>query len=394
MARYWLGLALAFRVLDTSRACRFILYIGKDETDAEELLLGGDNDLLAMATEPPLLPAAMLSPRYDESQIELRNAEKNLDGYGVSWYADGEEFPRRVRSALPIVDAAGNADAKLMDLIGGSAVPMLFRDSPESCTEEPLKPPGERLRSRALFAHVRAASPGLALNEQNSHPFAFQTLTWLHNGAIWGFEAFRDELVASLPERVLRLVAGTTDSELAGAVFASHLAGWPTRRAYDLLSLRAAMLATVATIRDRSLAVSANSTCPITAENAPPSSLNFAVSDGRSLVVIRYRSSPREDPPTLYYRRVPGGVVVASEPSSTDRDALSEWILLGKNRMLSFSPATGVAVECVDPADCDAVDWSAAAAFAHASNEDRGDDDASAATTTRIQRDAGTDGDA
>ena len=182
---------------------------------------------------------------YDESQIELRNAEKNLDGYGVSWYADGEEFPRRVRSALPIVDAAGNADAKLMDLIGGSAVPMLFRDSPESCTEEPLKPPGERLRSRALFAHVRAASPGLALNEQNSHPFAFQTLTWLHNGAIWGFEAFRDELVASLPERVLRLVAGTTDSELAGAVFASHLAGWPTRRAYDLLSLRAAMLATV-----------------------------------------------------------------------------------------------------------------------------------------------------
>ena len=98
--------------------------------------------------------------------------------------------------------------------------------------------------------------------------------------------------------------------------------------------------------------------CP----DMPPSSLNFAVSDGRSLVVIRFRSSMSEDPPTLYYRKVEEGVIVASEPSSSDADTLKEWTLLGKNRMLSYSPSTGVHVECVCPHSCDA-DVSAAAHF-------------------------------
>ena len=99
--------------------------------------------------------------------------------------------------------------------------------------------------------------------------------------------------------------------------------------------------------------------CP----DMPPSSLNFAVSDGTSLVVIRFRSSMSEDPPTLYYRIVEEGVIVASEPSSSDAETLKEWTLLGKNRMLSYSPSTGVHVECVCPHSCDD-DVSAAAHFA------------------------------
>ena len=105
--------------------------------------------------------------------------------------------------------------------------------------------------------------------------------------------------------------------------------------------------------------------CP----DMPPSSLNFAVSDGTSLVVIRFRSSMSEDPPTLYYRIVEEGVIVASEPSSSDAETLKEWTLLGKNRMLSYSPSTGVHVECVCPHSCDA-DVSAAAHFSGRSKAD------------------------
>ena len=104
--------------------------------------------------------------------------------------------------------------------------------------------------------------------------------------------------------------------------------------------------------------------CP----DMPPSSLNFAVSDGTSLVVIRFRSSMNEDPPTLYYRRVEEGVIVASEPSSSDARTLAEWTLLGKNRMLSYSPSTGVHVECVCPHSCDD-DVSAAAHFSGRSDD-------------------------
>ena len=187
-------------------------------------------------------------------------------------------------------------------------------------------------------------------------------MTWLHNGHVWGFEKFREALIAKLPKKLLPLVAGDTDSELAGAVFASHLAGFPYRKTYDLVALRAAMLATVANLRERSLRVHETDDSHECPADMPPSSLNFAVSDGRSLVVIRFRSSMSEDPPTLYYRQVEEGVIVASEPSSSDAETLKEWTLLGKNRMLSYSPSTGVHVECVCPHSCDD-DVSAAAHF-------------------------------
>ena len=80
-----------------------------------------------------------------------------------------------------------------------------------------------------------------------------------------------------------------------------------------------------------------------------------------------------EDPPTLYYRRVDEGVIVASEPSSSDAETLKEWTLLGKNRMLSYSPSTGVHVECVCPHSCDA-DVSAAAHFSGRSDDAAGFD--------------------
>jgi hypothetical protein len=175
-------------------------------------------------------------------------------------------------------------------------------------------------------------------------------LAWLHNGAVHGFERIRDDLLEATRPAARRLVAGSTDSEIAGAVFADHLAGFPERRTYDLLSLRSAMAATIATISHVAAAADLGPACDASER---PSSLNFAATDGVSLVVARYRSHPDEDPPTLYYRAVERGVYVASEPTSSKTEDLREWVLLGKNRMLSYSPASGVVVECVDHGDCD-----------------------------------------
>ena len=332
-----------------ARACRFMIYVGEQPVDGREFLLDTENNLLSLATEPPLVPAAKLSPRFNATQFALRNAELNLDGYGVSWYEAGEPFPRRVRSAAPVVDH-GEPDATLAALLRGDAVPTLFRASMDSCVEEPLAPPKVDLRSRAIFAHVRAASPFAEISEKTSHPFAFQTLAWLHNGAVHGFERIRDDLLEATRPAARSLVAGSTDSEIAGAVFADHLAGFPERRTYDLLSLRSAMAATIATISHVAAAADLGPACDASER---PSSLNFAATDGVSLVVARYRSHPDEDPPTLYYRAVERGVYVASEPTSSKTEDLREWVLLGKNRMLSYSPASGVLVECVDHGDCD-----------------------------------------
>ena len=101
-------------------ACRFIAYCGNRTVDARKLLLDGENNLLALATSRPLLPALSLSRHYDEAQVPLRNVEKNLDGYGVSWYEEGESFPRRVRSANPIIKD-NVSDATFQNLLDGRA---------------------------------------------------------------------------------------------------------------------------------------------------------------------------------------------------------------------------------------------------------------------------------
>ena len=338
-------------------ACRFMAYVGEEAVDGRAFLLESEHNLLSMATDEPLVPAAKLSPRFNATQFALRNAEKNLDGYGISWYEADEPFPRRVRSAQPVVGHDGAADETLTSLLRGDAVPTLFRASLDSCVETPLAPPRVRLASRALFAHVRAASAvDAAPEERNSHPFAFQTLTWMHNGGIAYFDrTFRKDLEASLRPTVRSLVSGQTDSELAGAVFVDHLAGFPHRRTYDLVALRAAMLACIATIRERTRAAREKdeATPGACASTPPSSSLNFAVTDGESLVVVRYRSHPDEDPPTLYYRDTGGGVFVSSEPDSKDPAKLKDWVLLGKNRMLSYAPGAGVHLECVDHLECD-----------------------------------------
>ena len=49
-----------------ARACRFMIYVGEQPVDGREFLLDTENNLLSLATEPPLVPAAKLSPRFKQ----------------------------------------------------------------------------------------------------------------------------------------------------------------------------------------------------------------------------------------------------------------------------------------------------------------------------------------
>ena len=39
-----------------------------------------------------------------------------------------------------------------------------------------------KLVSPLVFAHVRAAYPGMPVSEENCHPFQFSHYMWMHNG--------------------------------------------------------------------------------------------------------------------------------------------------------------------------------------------------------------------
>ena len=72
--------------------------------------------------------------------------------------------------------------------------------------------------SDQLLIHLRKASPGLAVQLSNCHPFTQEPLTFCHNGGFHVSEGLR----ASVAQRGGRPCQGTTDSELYFALVLLH----------------------------------------------------------------------------------------------------------------------------------------------------------------------------
>jgi predicted glutamine amidotransferase len=110
------------------------------------------------------------------------------DGWGMAWYERAE----------PVV-----------------------RKSPIRADSEPQY---DKLARRPLsdlgLVHLRWATPGLGVNEPNSHPFRYGQYVFAHNGAIHP----QNRLPEMLPAQWERQLAGTTDSERYFLLIMSRLA--------------------------------------------------------------------------------------------------------------------------------------------------------------------------
>jgi predicted glutamine amidotransferase len=63
--------------------------------------------------------------------------------------------------------------------------------------------------SKAALLHLRWATTGMAVNENNTHPFTYQDISFIHNGSITPFDCL-DHLI---DPQLLKLAKGSTDSE-------------------------------------------------------------------------------------------------------------------------------------------------------------------------------------
>ncbi|MEV7177137.1 ergothioneine biosynthesis protein EgtC [Kitasatospora sp. NPDC093679] len=208
--------------------------------------LGGELPLGALLFDPPYgLVRQSWAPRRQ------RYGTVNADGFGIGWYASGDERPARYRRTGPIW-----ADENLADL-------------------------ARVVRTRALLAAVRSATAGCAPGEAAAAPFAAGRLLFSHNGALPGWPERYGPLAATLPPADLMALEARSDSALLWALLLARL-----RTGAELGE------ALADTVRE--------------AAKYGDARLNLLVTDGTSIAATAWGD-------TLFHRSGPG-VVVASEP--------------------------------------------------------------------------------
>lgn len=197
----------------------------------------------------------------------------NADGFGVAWYADRPE-------------------------------PGLYRDVMPAWSDPNLRSLTAQVKSGLFLAHVRA-STGTATSRNNCHPFTVGRWSFMHNGQIGGYEAFRRDADMMIRDDLYPHRKGATDSE---ALFLIALAEGLEDDPQGALERAAARVIALARAKGA----------------APHLRLTAALSDGARLYAVRYSTDALA--PTLYHRwsdRRQGRAVV-SEPLEQDEGDWTE----------------------------------------------------------------------
>jgi predicted glutamine amidotransferase len=272
--------------------CRFVAYLGPPV-------------LLSSLTTDPANSIIHQSFHSHEREEPL-----NGDGFGLAWYVP------EIRN-----EAA------------------LFRSVSPAWSNMNLLHLARVTRSGCIFAHVRAATPGLPVTETNTHPFTWRELAFMHNGELGCFQTIRRRLLDGLSEPAFDLIQGTTDSEhLFAAIVDRLLRANRDSTGSPVEALGAAMAGAVEDALELGRELGAEE----------PSYLNLALTDGRRLAVCRFTDGELADSPSLYVHRgklftcedgqcrffEPDGrgdaVLVASEPLTDDPG----WSVVEPNTLL------------------------------------------------------------
>lgn len=257
--------------------CRFVLYQG-----------------------PPLtLASLVIDPANSIINQSLRSRESddpiNGDGFGVAWYVP------------ELSEEAG-----------------VFRSFTPAWSNQNLIHMARVTRSRCVLAHVRAATPGLAVSELDCHPFTRGRFSFMHNGDVGGFSRIKRPIQQRLSDRAFGALQGSTDSVHLFALFLDHMWHSSTADPLDAMA-RSLMLA----VRDIGVLQEAHGV-------DEPNYLNVAVSDGTQSISLRYTTDAPEHASSLYFHtgrkyvcdgnicrmvdpeKGQGAVLVSSEPLSDD----------------------------------------------------------------------------
>lgn len=278
-----------------------MIYKGKDPMVLSDLLTKPAHSIINQSFDSRL-------------RLDMRNPI-NGDGFGVGYYTDNN-------------------------------LPCIFKAITPAWNNVNLNNLAQCTQSHLVFGHVRASTQGV-LSESNCHPFSFGKIMFMHNGGISSFSLIKRKLINHIDDQFFIYIQGSTDSECCFALFLDTL----LKMGYDPNDLdlkishtilRQALLTTIELIK--------NWQCEITQE---PSLLNFAVTDGESVVISRYITSKTDEAASLHFssgskffeyqpglfkmerlNRSQDVIFVASEPLTFER---GDWICVPTNTVLTIT---------------------------------------------------------
>jgi predicted glutamine amidotransferase len=194
---------------------------------------------------------SVIQSAVHRSLVEADNAlavqsAAHRDGWGVAFYVAGA--PHLIKGLSPAVED------KIFSRVSGVVA------------------------SETVVAHLRQATTG-DVNTLNAHPFQFGRWVFAHNGKVTDFEKHRAALRRMVAPNLARYILGDTDSELLFYLFLSDLARRTDlhRKGVPVATISAALHHVVELVRER---------CDAGA--AEPSLLTFLVTDGHSMVGLKY----------------------------------------------------------------------------------------------------------
>ena len=207
---------------------------------------------LAYSGTPILVADLLYKPKHsliDQSlHARLGPHTTNGDGFGIGWYADGD-------------------------------IPALYKGVDPVWNDRNLRELSAQVRSRLMFAHVRA-STGTPVQQTNCHPFRHGKWLWMHNGQIAGFQQVKRDLVVAVDPDLFPFIEGSSDTEtfffLALSLGLSDDVPRGVERAVGFIEQ---------VCRKHGI--------------ADPMRMSIAVSDGHVVWAFRYCSAGV--PPSLYY---------------------------------------------------------------------------------------------
>ncbi|KAH8790736.1 nucleophile aminohydrolase [Hyaloscypha finlandica] len=306
--------------------CRFLVYKGSDEILLSKLILDPAHSILIQSFDPRL-------------RLDMRRPH-NGDGFGIGYYTEPKLGPD----------------------------PCIFTSTIPAWNCVNLQRIASKTASHLIFAHVRATTEG-SLSDDNCHPFCHGSLMWMHNGGLGGWKYIKRRLGESLGDKWYLSVQGGTDSEWAFALFLDtlermgHDPSSPPPTGFGPTVLRQAMLETIKRTNDFIAAIPSK---VIEQEQVDTRSLlNFAVTDGHSVVCTRYVRSKTDEAASLYYssgtswedksqkgefqmdRKDKGAdiVLVASEPLTFERET---WVTVPTNSILTIHKQTVMVHPIID----------------------------------------------